>query len=107
MDKAIKLGKFLFAGTFILCAVLSVVLFVHSNRVVATTEGNKIFYNNETYVESFEVFNYKKGRCLGRVNFTANNSKFKMYSIREMPNYIFLDMGRDYRIYKNDNLVEK
>jgi hypothetical protein len=100
MDRVIKMGRYLFAVTLIVFAVLSIVLFIHNNRVVATTEGNRIYYNNETYVESFEVFDYEKGKCLGRVNFIVYDCKFKMYSIRKMPNYIFVDMGRDYRIYK-------
>ena len=101
MDKTIKVVRYLLAIAFVGCAVLSTVLFIHNNRVVATTEGNNILYNNETYVETFEVFDYKKGDCLGRVNFLAYGIKAKMYSIREMPNYIFVDMGMtDYRIYK-------
>ena len=100
MDKAIKIGRYLLAIAFVVCGVLSIVLFIHSNQVVATTEGNNILYDNETYVETFEVFDYEKGKCLGRVDFTAYGFKSKMYSIREMPNYIFVDMGRDYRIYK-------
>lgn len=99
MDKAIKICRYLLAIAFAVCVVLSIVLFIHSNRVVATTDGNKICYNNETYVESFEVFDYEKGWCIGRVDFTAYNSKPKMYSIREMPTYILVDMGMDYRIY--------
>ena len=100
MDKAIKIGRYLLAIVFVICVVLSIVLFIHGNQVVATTEGNNILYNNETYVETFEVFDYEKDRCLGRVDFIAYDCKFKIYSIREMPNYIFVDMGRDYRIYK-------
>ena len=101
MDKAIKIGRYLLTTAFVVCAVLSIVLFIHSNRVVATTEGNNILYKNETYVETFEVFDYEKGSCLGRVDFIAYGTKPKMYSIREMPNYIFVDMGMtDYRIYK-------
>lgn len=100
MDKAIKIGRYLFTAAFIVWTVLSIVLFIHSNQVVATTEGNNILYDNETYVETFEVFDYEKGICLGRVDFTAYGSKPKIYSIREMPNYVFVDMGRDYRVYK-------
>ena len=100
MDRVIKMGRYLFAVTLIVFAVLSIVLFIHNNRVVATTEGNRIYYNNETYVESFEVFDYEKGKCLGRVNFIVYDCKFKMKKKKKMPNYIFVDMGRDYRIYK-------
>ena len=100
MDRATKIGRYLFAVSFVGCAVLSIVLFVCSNRVVATTEGNNIHYDNETYIETFEVFDYEKGKCRGRVDFAAYGSKPKIYSIREMPNYIFVDMGLDYRVYK-------
>ena len=100
MDKAIKIGRYLLAIAFIGCSILSIVLFIHSNQVVAITDGNNILYDNEIYVETFEVFDYKKDRCLGSVDFIAYDCKFKIYSIREMPNYIFVDMGRDYRIYK-------
>ena len=100
MDKAIKISRYLLAIAFIGCAILSIVLFIHSNQVVAITDGNNILYDNEIYVETFEAFDYKKDRCLGSVDFIAYDCKFKIYSIREMPNYIFVDMGRDYRIYK-------
>jgi hypothetical protein len=101
MDKTIKVVRYLFSIALVGCSVLSIVLFIHSNQVVAIAEGNYILYDNETYVETFEVFDYEKGSCLGRVDFTAYGSKYRMYSIREMPNYIFVDMGMtDYRIYK-------
>ena len=47
MDKAIKIGRYLLAIAFIGCAILSIVLFIHSNQVVATTDGNNILYDNE------------------------------------------------------------
>ena len=100
MDKTIKVVRYLFSIALVGCSILSIVLFIHSNQVVAIAEGNYILYDNETYVETFEVFDYKKDRCLGSVDFIAYDCKFKIYSIREMPNYIFVDMGRDYRIYK-------
>ncbi len=99
MKKTTKIVRYLVFITFVVCVVSLLTLFIHNNRVVATTNGNKICYNNETYVESFEVFDYEKGWCLGRVDFTAYNYKPKIYSIREMPNYILVDMGIDYRIY--------
>ena len=100
MGKAIRIGRVLFAIAFVVCSVLSIVLFLYGNQVVATTEGNNILYDNETYVETFEVFDYEKGQYLGRVDFTAYDYKPKMYSIREMPDYILVDMGMDYRVYK-------
>lgn len=100
MDKAIKTCRYLLAIAFIVCVVLFSVFFIHSNQVVATTDGNNILYDNETYEETFEVFNYEKDRCLGRVDFIEYDCKFKIYTVRKMPNYIFVDMGRDYRIYK-------
>ena len=100
MDKTIKVVRYLFSIALVGCSILSIVLFIHSNQVVAIAEGNYILYDNEIYVETFEVFDYKKDRCLGSVDFIAYDCKFKIYSIREMPNYIFVDMGRDYRIYK-------
>lgn len=98
MNKAIKIGGCLLVFAFVLCAVFLTALFIHNNRVVATTNGNKIYYNNETYVESFEVFDFEIDKCIGRVDFTG--SKSKMYSIREMSDYIFVSMDWDYRIYK-------
>lgn len=96
-----KSTVYLLSFALIICVALLIIFFIYCNRVVATIDGNNILYNNETYVECFEVFDYEKGKYIGKVDFTAYDSKPKMYSIREMPNYIFVDMGiTDHRIYK-------
>ena len=100
MNKISKPSRTIFAFTFVVCAFLFILIFTYINRVVATTQGNNIYYNNETYIESFEVFDYEKDKYLGRVNFVAYDCKPKMYSILDKPDYLFVDMGRDYRIYK-------
>ena len=101
MNKTIKIGRYLLTVACIMYGVLSIVLFIHNNQVVATTEDNNILYHNEIYVETFEVFDYEKGYCLGRVDFSTYGFKPKIYSIRKMPNYIFVAMGMtDHRIYK-------
>ena len=80
-------------------AVLAAYLFF-TNRVVATTEGNRIFYDGTVYEEVYDVLTFDRGRCLGRVDFAAYNSKIKIYALKEMPDHILLDMGLGHRIYR-------
>lgn len=103
MERVIKIGRYLFFIVLLICAVFSIVFFLHKNQVVATADENKICYNNETYIECFELYDFEKDKYIGRVDFPIYNSSLKMYSIREMPDYILIDMGMDYRIYKKES----
>lgn len=39
------------------------------------------------------------GRCLGTVEFSDFGDRLKLYTIRGMPDYLYVDMGWDHRIY--------
>lgn len=99
MEKMIFKVRCLFFAALLLCVVFFMLSAFHNDRIVATAQGNKILYNNETYIESFEVFNFKKGRCLGSVRLSENNSRYKMYSLHGKPEYIYVDMWADHRLY--------
>ncbi len=72
---------------------------IYNNRVTAYEDGNKLFLHGEAYEESFEIFDFETGTCLGRVEF-ENGSKYKMYEIEEKSEYIYVSMLWDHRIYK-------
>ena len=90
----------IFAVCIILCAVSAALFYIHCNLVVATTDGNSIIYNNDTYIEDFELTDIKKGICLGRVEFDAYGFSPKLYTVSRQPDHIYVDMGMDHRIYK-------
>lgn len=81
---------------YIVCFIASS---FHDNRIVAIIEGNKIYYNDATYTESFEVFDFDKDRCLGSVRFSEDSLRHKIYSLHGKPEYIYVDMFLDYRLY--------
>ena len=72
---------------------------IYDNRIVATADGNTIYYNGTAYEESFEVFEIKTVRCLGTLEW-QDNSKSKIYKIHEKPEYIYVAFFIDHRIYK-------
>ena len=73
--------------------------YVYNNRVTAYADGNQIFYDGEAYEESFEVFDFETGKCLGRVEFESG-SKYRMYAIDGKSEYIYVSMWWEHRIYK-------
>ncbi len=100
MKRSFKKIRCIFVISVIMCAVSAIFLYIHCNRTIATTDGNSIIYNNDTYIEDFELADIKKGICLGRVDFAVYGFKPKLYTVSQKPDYIYVDMGMDRRIYK-------
>jgi len=99
MEKTIRNVRYLLYIAFLLCVVFFIVSFFRNNKIVATAEGNRIYYNGETYVESFEVFDFDRDRCLGSVKIFEDGLRHRMYSLRERPGYVYVDMWLDHRLY--------
>ena len=82
---------------------IGVLLFIgklaYDNRIVATVDGNTIYYNNSAYEEVFEVFETKTSRCLGTLEW-HDKSKSKIWAIHGKPEYIYVAFFIDHRIYK-------
>ena len=92
-------------SVFVLLSI-SVLLFIgkliHDNRVVATADGNAIYYNGMAYEEIFEVFEIKTGRCLGTLVW-QDESNSKIYEVKGKPDFIYVSFLIDHRIYKKIN----
>lgn len=99
MEQTLSKVRRFISIAFLLCVVLFMASFFHNNKIVATTEGNKIYYNGAIYIESYEVFDFDKDRCLGSVKLLESGARHKMYSLCEKPEYIYVDMWLDYRLY--------
>lgn len=99
MKKVLSKARLIIAITLLLVILFVVVSFFYNNRVVATIEGNNLYYNNETYAESFDVFDFETDRCLGSVKLYENSLRHRMYSLCEKPEYIYVSLGTDYRLY--------
>lgn len=104
--KQIKKTKLL-ATVFLIIIVLFlffITFFIFkSNRTVGHITDNKIYYKDQIYVESYEVIDFKVGKCLGMIEWTESGNHTKIYSIKNHPGYIYLSMTTDYRIYKPIN----
>ncbi len=108
MGKPKKLGFCLLAILILAVVFLPIIIFMHNStldrKVVATAEGSKLYYNGETYVEYLNNFDVEIDEYLGRVESLDSHSQYRMYSIRNMPDYIFVRLSLlgigDYRIYK-------
>ena len=74
-----------------------------NNRTVGYVTDNKIYYKDQTYIESYDVFDFDVGKCLGKVEWKETRNYTKLYSIKNHPEYIYLSMTTDYRIYKAIN----
>ena len=91
----------------IVCLIISLlVIFLiafsifKSNRTVGYITGNKIYYKDQIYVESYEVIDIKVGKCLGMVEWTESGNRSRIYRLKNHPEYIYLSMMTDHRIYK-------
>jgi len=104
MSKLEKAGFCLLAIIVLASVFTPIIIFIHNTQtpeVVATIDGIKLYYNNEIYTETDESFYCDRDEYLGVVDFLDSGTRLRMYSIRNMPDYIFVDMGiTDYRIYK-------
>ena len=100
MEKVIKAIRYALLGCLTLFVIFSVARCAYDNRVVALESENKIYYNSEVYEETFEAFDCEIGRCLGRVEFSSYDSKYRMYSLVGKTEYIWVDFYLDHRIYK-------
>lgn len=104
--KQIKKAKLLTIASLIVIVLLLflIVFFVfESNQMVGGITENKLHYKDQIYVESYEVFDFNVGKCLGMVEWTESGNCSKIYSIKNKPEYIYLSMATDYRIYKLTN----
>ena len=66
MEKVISKVRRIVFVVFLLAIVFFIASIFHDNKIVATTAENKILYNNKTYIESFEIFDFKKINVWGR-----------------------------------------
>ena len=100
-EKILSVVRRLILTAALLYVVCSIVSFFYNYRIVATAEGNNIYYDNATYAESFEVIDIDldKDRCLGSVKFSEGGRRCKIYSYREKPGYIYVDVFLDFRLY--------
>lgn len=104
--KQINKTKLLAITSLITVVILSflITFFIFkSNRTVGYITDNKIYYKDQIYVESYEVIDFKVGKCLGMIEWTESGNRTKIYSIKNHPGYIYLSMTTDYRIYKPIN----
>lgn len=69
-------------------------------RVAATTEDNRIVYRGERYEEDFSLTDYRRGACLGRVDFIVYRQKYFIYEVKDRPEYLLVNMGLDNRVYR-------
>lgn len=98
----IKKARILAIISLIIVLLLFLVTFyiIRSNRTVGYLTGNKIYYKDLIYEETYEVIDLKVGRCLGMIEWTDSKDHSKIYRIRNHPDYIYLSMMTDHRIYK-------
>ena len=101
--KQIKKAKLLAIVSLIIIVLLSflITFFIFkSNRTVGCITDNKIYYKDQIFVESYDVIDFKVGKCLGMIEWIESGNRTKIYSIKNHPGYIYLSMTTDYRIYK-------
>ena len=100
MEKAVKQIRAALRFLLLAAALLFGLHRMKSSQVVATAKDNQIVYNNVVYEEVFETLDVQIERCLGKVEFPFYHSKCNMYSISGRSEYLYVDMGLDWRIYK-------
>lgn len=94
------LTKIRYCLVILLLLIISLYFSMHiyNNRIVAKFEDNRVYYDNYTYVEVFNQIDLKTKKCLGSIEIF--DEKFRIYSLVEQSDYLYIDMGLDYRIFK-------
>ena len=69
-------------------------------QVTAITEGTRVIYRDGVYEEDFLLTEYRRGACLGRVDFVAYRQKYFIYAVKDEPEYLLINMGLDNRVYR-------
>lgn len=67
---------------------------------MGTIDGNKLYYNDSIYVETYENIEVDAGRCLGEVTWEDDGEKSKIYKVKGRPEYLYDKMFLDHRLYK-------
>lgn len=87
--------------------VFSIISWANNYRkTVGYIEGNTLYFDNKIYVESYDISEININVYLGKIECVDNGYLYKIYSIENQPEYIYLSLGfigRDQRIYKAIN----
>jgi len=101
MKKFLNIIRYILLFLIILYIAINIAFFVWNYRIVATVNGNKVFYNDKVYEETFEITEFERDKCLGALKLSPDAMKSKIYSLKNMDEYILVDMiFFDHRIYK-------
>ena len=72
---------------------------MYFGRVTATVENDRLHYDGMIYEEVTEVLEAEKDDCLGSVSYGANQSH-RFYSLKDHPQYLFVSLGWEEKLYK-------
>ena len=101
MKKFLNIIKYILLSIIAVYIVVNLGAFIWNYRIVATVNGNKVFYNDKVYEETFEITEFERDKCLGALKLSPDAMKSKIYSLKNMDEYILVDMiFFDHRIYK-------
>lgn len=104
MKKFLNIIRYILLSLIAFYIVMNLATFIWNYRIVATVNGNKVFYNDKVYEETFEVTEFERDKCLGALKLSPDSMKSKIYSLKNMDGYILVDMiFFDHRIYKEIN----
>ena len=70
------------------------------HSTVGVISESKLCYKNEYYVESFEDIDIKVVSYLGKVRWEGEHSESRLYRLKGEPDYLYVSLGFDHRIYK-------
>lgn len=101
MKKFLNIIRYILLFLIVLYAVVNIIISIWNYRIVATVSENKVFYNDKVYEETFEITEFERDKCLGALKLSPDAMKSKIYSLKNMDEYILVDMiFFDHRIYK-------
>lgn len=101
MKKRLNIIRRILLGLILFFLIINIATFLWNYRIIATVSANKIYYNNKVYTETFEITKFERDKCLGALKLSPDAMKSKIYSLKNMDEYILVDMiFFEHRIYK-------
>ena len=96
-----KRARRLSAAAVLLIALCAAIFLWYNHRIVARMDGvyNYIYYDGLIYQEDFHIQEFETSSFLGLLDWGDGRTRSKLYAIVDMPAYLYVDMGWDYRIY--------
>ena len=77
---------------------------MYFGRVTATAQDDALYYKDTVYQEVREQIEVDPEGCLGSVSY-GPDQVHRFYAVKDQPQYIYVNLGWEQKLYKAEGLV--